>query len=118
MIPPLFTAYDRTSLCSDALRTNSNSPDVLALRGLVLFLNGKMEQAKTHATNALRLDPSCEPAMKLRKRVRDVERMKEEGNTAFRAGQLPEAVEKYTEALEVSLLIALIYTRLVLIKSR
>jgi DnaJ family protein C protein 7 len=66
-----------------------------------------MEQAKTHATNALRLDPSCETAMKLRKRVRDVERLKEEGNTAFRASQLPEAVEKYTTALEVSLFILL-----------
>lgn len=87
---------------SDALRTNSNSPDVLALRGLVLFLSGKMEQAKTHAANALRLDPSCEPAMKLRKRVRDVERLKEEGNTAFKASRLLDAVQKYTEALEVS----------------
>ncbi|XP_006461589.1 hypothetical protein AGABI2DRAFT_185760 [Agaricus bisporus var. bisporus H97] len=85
---------------TDALRTNSNSPDVLALRGLVLFLSGKMEQAKTHAANALRLDPSCEPAMKLRKRVRDVERLKEEGNTAFKASRLLDAVQKYTEALE------------------
>lgn len=40
--------------------------------------------------------------MKLRKRVRDVERLKEEGNSAFKAGKLDEAVEKYSEALDVS----------------
>jgi DnaJ family protein C protein 7 len=88
---------------SDALRINTNSPDILVLRGRVLFLCGKLEQAKTHAQNALRLDPSCEPAVKLRKRVREVERLKEEGNSAFKLGKLQEAVEKYTEALDVRL---------------
>lgn len=67
----------------------------------MLFLSGKLEQAKTHAQNALRLDPSCEPAQKLRKRVRDVERLKEEGNVAFKVNNLQEAVDKYSEALEV-----------------
>ncbi|KAJ3564627.1 hypothetical protein NP233_g8174 [Leucocoprinus birnbaumii] len=85
---------------NDALRINPNSPDTLVLRGRVLFLTGKLEQARTHAQNALRLDPSCEPAQKLRKRIKEVERLKEEGNTAFKASKLDEAVEKYTEALE------------------
>ncbi|KAF5362268.1 hypothetical protein D9756_002064 [Leucocoprinus leucothites] len=85
---------------NDALRINSNSPDILVLRGRVLFLSGRLEQAKTHAQNALRLDPSCAPAQKLRKRVKEVERLKEEGNTAFKSGKLDEAVEKYTGALE------------------
>ncbi|XP_006461587.1 hypothetical protein AGABI2DRAFT_70494, partial [Agaricus bisporus var. bisporus H97] len=85
---------------NEALRINLNSPDVLALRGLVLFLSGKMGPAKKHVTHALRLDPSCEPAMKLRKRVMDVERLEEEGNAAFRSRQLLEALEKYSRALE------------------
>ncbi|KXN90332.1 hypothetical protein AN958_04365 [Leucoagaricus sp. SymC.cos] len=89
-----------TMAVNDALRINTKSPDILALRGLVLFLTGKLDQAKTHAQNALRFDPSCEPAQKLRKRVRDVERLKEEGNSAFKSGKLREAVDKYTEALE------------------
>jgi DnaJ family protein C protein 7 len=39
-------------------------------------------------------------AQKLRKRVKEVERLKEEGNTAFKQGRLEEAVERYEVALE------------------
>lgn len=86
---------------SDALRLNPNSPDVLALRGLVLFLTGKLPQALQHVSSALRLDPGHEPAQKLRKRVKDVERLKEEGNVAFKQGKLQEAYDLYSETLDV-----------------
>ncbi len=33
-----------------------NSPEVLSLRGLVLFLTGKLPSAITHVQGALRLD--------------------------------------------------------------
>ncbi|SJL05392.1 related to tetratricopeptide repeat protein 2, dnajc7 [Armillaria ostoyae] len=85
---------------NDALRMKGNSPEVLSLRGLVLFLTGKLPSAITHVQGALRLDPSYGPAQQLRKRVKDVERLKEEGNVAFKAGRLTEAVEKYGETLE------------------
>lgn len=77
-----------------------NSPEVLSLRGLVLFLDGKLPSAITHAANALRLDPSYEPAQRLRKRIKDVERLKDEGNALFKGGQLQQAVDKYGEALD------------------
>ncbi|KAJ7272532.1 hypothetical protein B0H12DRAFT_583920 [Mycena haematopus] len=85
---------------NDALRLNPNSPDVLTSRGLVLFLSGRLPQALQHAQSALRGDPGHEPAQRLRKRVKDVERLKEEGNTVFKMGRFDEAIEKYTEALE------------------
>ncbi len=77
-----------------------NSPEVLSLRGLVLFLDGKLTAAATHAGNALRLDPSYEPAQRLRKRIKDVERLKDEGNNAFKLGQHQQAIEKYGEAID------------------
>ena len=86
------------------MRSEPNSPDVLALRGLIMFLSAKTAQALSHVQSALRLDPGHEPAQRLRKRVKDVERLKEEGNTAFKAGRLDEATERYTEALEVCVL--------------
>jgi tetratricopeptide (TPR) repeat protein len=86
---------------SDALRLNPNSPDVLALRGLVLFLTGKLPQALQHVSSALRLDPGHVQAQKLRKRVKDVERLKEEGNVAFKLGKLQEAYDLYSETLDV-----------------
>jgi DnaJ family protein C protein 7 len=86
---------------SDALRLQSNSPDVLTLRGLVLFLCARLPQALQHAQSALRYDPGHEPAQRLRKRIKEVERLKEEGNQAFKLGKLHDALRLYTEALEV-----------------
>ncbi|KAG9224204.1 hypothetical protein CCMSSC00406_0004703 [Pleurotus cornucopiae] len=85
---------------NDALRLNPNSPDILALRGLILFISGKLPQALQHVQSALRLDPDHPRAQKLRKRVKDIERLKEEGNVLFKQGSLELAIEKYTEALE------------------
>ncbi|RDB27715.1 DnaJ subfamily C member 7 [Hypsizygus marmoreus] len=86
---------------NDALRLNPNSPDILAIRGLVLFLSGKLPQALQHVASALRLDPDHENARRLRKRVKDVERLKEEGNASFKLGVYEEAIEKYSEALDI-----------------
>lgn len=91
-----------TDIHSDALRLAPNSPDVLTTRGLVLFLTGKLPQALQHVQSALRLDPGHEPAMQLRKRVKEVERVKEEGNKSFKSGDLNDAVEKYTDAIQVN----------------
>lgn len=85
---------------NDLLRLEPNSPEVLTLRGLLLFLSGKLPQAIQHVTSALRLDPGHGDASRLRKRIKDVERLKEEGNTAFKSGKLQDAVDRYTEALE------------------
>lgn len=94
-------SWDTASLAAnDAYRLDQNSPDVLTIRGLVMFLTCKTAQALHHAQSALRLDPGHEPAMRLRKRVRDVDRLKDEGNNAFKTGKLQEAFNKYTEALE------------------
>ena len=40
--------------------------------------------------------------MQLRKRVKEVERLKEEGNKAFKSGDLGDAIEKYTDAIQVN----------------
>jgi DnaJ homolog subfamily C member 7 len=104
LVPPLcffrFLCADN-SLLSDTLRLQPSSPDVLALRGLVLFLSGRLPQALQHAQSALRFDPGHEPAQRLRKRVKEVERLKEEGNQAFKLGKLQEALSLYANALEV-----------------
>lgn len=86
---------------SDALRIDQNAPEALALRGLVLFLTGKLPQAIQHAQSALRSDPEHMAARMLLRRARDVERVKEEGNAAFKVGRTQDAIDKYTETLEV-----------------
>lgn len=71
------------------------------LRSLVLFLTSQIPQAINHAQSALRYDQEHIPARKLLKRLRAVERLKEEGNAAFKSGRIGGAVEKYSECLEV-----------------
>ena len=88
------------AIISDALRLRPNSPDALSLRELVLFLSGRLPQALQHVLSALCLDPGHEPAQRLRKRVKDVEKLKE-GNVAFKTGKFEEAIGKYEECLEV-----------------
>ncbi|KAI0354284.1 DnaJ-domain-containing protein [Trametes cingulata] len=85
---------------NDALRFEPQSPDALTVRGLLMFLTSKTAQATQHVQSALRLDPGHDAAMRLRKRIKDVERLKEEGNSAFKMGKLQEAADKYGEALE------------------
>jgi DnaJ family protein C protein 7 len=78
-----------------------NSVDVLVARARIMFLTGKLTQALQHVMEALRLDPGSESAQQLRKRIKDVERLKEEGNTAFKIGKLDDAVRLYSETLDV-----------------
>ncbi|TFK90917.1 protein prenylyltransferase [Polyporus arcularius HHB13444] len=93
--------WDAASMAAnDAMRADPNSPDVMTVRGLLLFLTSKTAQATQHVQSALRLDPGHEAAMKLRKRIKDVERLKEEGNVAFKTNKLQEAADKYGEAIE------------------
>ncbi|TBU30990.1 protein prenylyltransferase [Dichomitus squalens] len=93
--------WDAASMAAnDAMRFDANSPDVMTVRGLLLFLTSKSAQATQHVQSALRLDPGHEAAMKLRRRIKDVERLKEEGNVAFKSGKLEEAAQKYGEALD------------------
>ena len=86
---------------SDALRLDTKSADVTALRGLVLFLTARLPDALKHALSALRLDPDNARAKQLRTRVKDVDRLKEEGNTHFKQSKWTEAIECYSRAIEV-----------------
>ncbi|KAH9931611.1 protein prenylyltransferase [Epithele typhae] len=66
------------------------------------------DAAGTAANDALRIEPNSpdamtatqHAAMKLRKRIKDVERLKDEGNVAFKTGRLDDAVARYGDALE------------------
>ena len=90
-----------TMVANEAMRIDSGNADIMALRGLVLFLTAKLPQALQHALSALRLDPDNERAKKLRQRVKAVEKLKDEGNALFKSNNWQEAIDKYTEALEV-----------------
>lgn len=92
---------DAISSAATALRLEANSPDVLTIRGLVLFLTNQIPASMEHLKTALRLDQEHDRARPLLRRIREVEKTKEEGNTFFKASQFEAAVEKYTATLDL-----------------
>ncbi|KAK4554835.1 hypothetical protein LTR86_007983 [Recurvomyces mirabilis] len=89
------------NLAMDLLRANSADPEALVLRGRALYTQGENEKAIQHFRQALNCDPDFKDAVKYLRMVQKLDRMKDEGNTHFKAGRYQQAVELYTSALEV-----------------
>ncbi|KAF3008524.1 hypothetical protein E8E13_006096 [Curvularia kusanoi] len=83
------------------LRNNNQDPDALVLRGRALYAQGENDKAIQHFRQALSCDPDFKDAVKYLRMVQKLERMKEEGNTAFKSGRFQEAIDTYGKALEV-----------------
>lgn len=83
------------------LRRNNKDPEALVLRGRALYGQGENEKALQHFREALNCDPDFKDAVKYLRLVQKLDRMKEEGNSAFKVGRYRQAVELYGQALEV-----------------
>ncbi|KAL8955856.1 MAG: hypothetical protein Q9193_006437, partial [Seirophora villosa] len=92
---------DAQGVAMSLLRKNSKDPEALVLRGRVLYAQGENDKALQHFRQALSCDPDYKDAVKYLRLVQKLERMKEEGNTAFKGGKYKQAVEVYGQALEV-----------------
>ena len=89
------------NIAMSLLRKNNQDPEALVLRGRALYGQGENEKALQHFRQALSCDPDFKDAVKYLRMVQKLDRMKEEGNTAFKAGRYKRAVELYGDALEV-----------------
>lgn len=83
------------------LRMNSQDPEALVLRGRALYAQGDNEKAIQHFRKALSCDPDFRDAVKWLRTVQKLDRMKEEGNTEYKAGRWQNAFDKYSSALSV-----------------
>ena len=83
------------------LRQNNKDPEALVLRGRALYAQGDNDKALQHFREALNCDPDFKDAVKYLRMVQKLDRMKEEGNLAFKAGKYQDAVNTYQRALEV-----------------
>ncbi|KAI4140660.1 MAG: hypothetical protein L6R39_005696, partial [Caloplaca ligustica] len=92
---------DAQGVAMSLLRKNSKDPEALVLRGRALYAQGEIDKALQHFREALNCDPDYKDAVKYLRMVQKLERMKEEGNTAFKTGKYKQAVELYGQALEV-----------------
>jgi DnaJ family protein C protein 7 len=89
------------SVAMSLLRSNSQDPEALVLRGRVLYAQGDNAKAIQHFRQALSCDPDFKDAVKYLRMVQKLDRMKEEGNTAYKASRYQQAAEIYSQALEI-----------------
>ena len=92
---------DAQNVAMSLLRNNSADPEALVLRGRALYAQGENDKAIQHFRQALSCDPDFKDAVKYLRMVQKLDRMKEEGNSHFKAGRYQPAVDIYTSALEV-----------------
>ncbi|KAK4106734.1 TPR-like protein [Parathielavia hyrcaniae] len=89
------------NIAMSLLRLNSQDPEALVLRGRALYQQGENDKAVQHFRKALSCDPDFRDAIKWLRTVQKLERMKEEGNTQYKAGRWQAALDLYTSALDV-----------------
>jgi len=83
------------------LQFDTMNADAIYVRGLCLYYEDNVDRAFTHFTQVLRLAPDHIKAKEIYRKAKSLKQKKEEGNTAFKAGHLTEAIRLYSEALEI-----------------
>ena len=92
---------DAMDIATSLLRENGQDPEAMVLRGKALYVQGENEKALQHFRQALGFDPDFKNALSCLRMVQRIERLKEEGNAAFKAGRYSEAIGIYGTALHV-----------------
>ncbi|KAG9023922.1 hypothetical protein FRB95_012316 [Tulasnella sp. JGI-2019a] len=92
---------DAVDTAQKAVELHPTSSSAFAILGLTLMLSDKLAVCPQPLQSALRLDPNDPSAVSTSRRAQDIERVNEEGNRAFRWGRYSEAVDKYTETLNI-----------------
>lgn len=91
---------DAQAVANDVLRRDKLNADAVYVRALCMYYNDD-ERATELLKQLLRSDPDHEKCKIALRRSKLLRQKKEEGNTAFKSGDLKKAEELYTEALEV-----------------
>ena len=92
---------DAQNIAMSLLRQNNKDPEALVLRGRALYAQGENEKAVQHFREALNCDPDYKDAVKYLRMVQKLEKIKEEGNQAYKLGRMQAAVDLYGAALEI-----------------
>eukprot|EP00088_Acartia_fossae_P023267 TRINITY_DN2432_c0_g1_i1.p1 TRINITY_DN2432_c0_g1~~TRINITY_DN2432_c0_g1_i1.p1 ORF type:complete len:503 (-),score=178.02 TRINITY_DN2432_c0_g1_i1:1243-2751(-) len=94
--------YAEASEAANGVLTLDNmNADAIYVRGLCLYYEDNVDRAFSHFQQVLRFAPDHGKAKEAYKKAKQLKLKKEEGNTAFKAGQLDNALKLYSEALEI-----------------
>lgn len=92
-------AFDITT---ELLAKHRNNSKLMLFRSICLYKQCNFPMASKHLMELLKNDPDHSAAAKLLRKVRQIERLKDEGNTQFKGNQLDEAIGSYSRAIELA----------------
>merc|ERR1719229_1702365 len=90
---------EASETANSVLQIENMNADAIYVRGLCLYYEDNVDRAFSHFTQVLRFAPDHKRAKEIYKKAKSLKSKKEEGNTAFKAGNLDEAYKLYSEAL-------------------
>jgi len=90
---------EASETANSVLQIDNLNADAIYVRGLCLYYEDNVDKAFSHFTQVLRFAPDHTRAKEIYKKAKSLKSKKEEGNTAFKAGNLDEAYKLYSEAL-------------------
>ncbi|KAI8761325.1 dnaJ homolog subfamily C member 7-like [Biomphalaria glabrata] len=88
-------------LANDILQREGMNADALYVRGMCLYYQDSTEKAFQHFQEVLRRAPDHHKAKDIFRKAKALTLKKEEGNTAFRAGNFQDAYKLYSDALSI-----------------
>ena len=88
-----------SSMASAMLRTYSGNPEFLVMKGRLHYYTGATDIARKHFLEAIRLDPDFQPAKLMIRKIKEMDRIREEANKLFSSGDTLGAIEAYSKAL-------------------
>jgi len=88
-------------IVNDILRVNSSNADAVYVRGLCFYYQDNIEKAFQHFQQTLRFAPDHSKARDVYKKAKLLTSKKEEGNNEFRSARYAQAVQVYTDALNI-----------------
>lgn len=83
------------------MKIDSSNCDAIYVRGLTLYYSDNLEKGIMHFERTLVLDPDFKKAKIMRTKSRSLKDKKEQGNEYFKTGKYREALQIYTEALNI-----------------
>jgi DnaJ family protein C protein 7 len=89
------------ALATDMLRRDPNNSDAMYWRAQALYYQGDFAKAIKNMKAVLLRDPDNKKSQTLIKKMRKLEKTKLKGNTAFKGREWQEAINAYTECLEI-----------------
>jgi len=92
---------EASEAANSVLQFDNLNADAIYVRGLCLYYEDNVDRAFSHFTQVLRFAPDHVKAKDIYKKAKSLKQKKEEGNTAFKSGNLDEAYKLYSEALSI-----------------